>query len=301
MLKGRSILITGASGFLGRAIMKYLTRSGARVIGTIHSQKVKPRESENLIEIDLERPSKFNLLTERGPCDAVVHCAAVLPGRKPDLGLLIANQRMTLNLVKWTVDNDISSFFFTSSCSVYGYSDKLCTESTLPAPPNIYAVSKLACENIIQTVASGTNTKVCIFRISAPYGPGLLNKTVIKHFLEQAAHGRLLSLMGSGSRSQDFVYEDDVARAFFLAISQGATGVFNITGGNPVSMLELAKTVLRLFDKDSERGLSFSGIDPQELYRGRFSIQAAAKAFGYYPQVSLEEGLHRSAQTWGLL
>jgi len=231
----------------------------------------------------------------------VVHCAAVLPGKKPDLELLIANQRMTFDLIEWTVRNNIPSFLFTSSCSVYGYSDKLCTESTLPAPPNLYAISKLACENIIQTVAMGTNTKVCIFRISAPYGPGLLNKTVIKHFLEQAAHGRLLTLMGNGSRSQDFVYEEDVARAFFLAISKGATGVFNIAGGNSVSMLELARTVLRLFDKDSEKNLSFSGIDPQESYRGRFSIQAGAKAFVYHPQVSLEEGLRRTAKTRGLL
>lgn len=301
MLTGHSILITGASGFLGRAIMKYLTRSGARVIGTIHSQNAKPQEPEHVVRIDLESSSKFNLLTERGPYDAVIHCAAVLPGKKPDLELLIANQRMTLNLIEWTVHNNIPSFFFTSSCSVYGYSDKPFTESTLLAPPNLYAVSKLTCENIIQTVAKGTNTKVCVFRISAPYGPGLLEKTVIKHFLEQGSQGHILTLMGSGSRSQDFVYEDDVARAFFLAISQGATGVFNITGGNPVSMLELAKTVLRLFDKDSERNLSFSGIDPQEAYRGRFSIQAAAKAFGYHPQVSLEEGLRRTAQTWGLL
>lgn len=297
--KDRSILVTGAGGFLGGVILTYLRRHGVRVVGTARAQVTQA--DEQFIYLDIEDSTALKSLDTMGPYDTVIHCAAVLPGKRSDLDLLIANQRMTYNLVEWATSRNVSDFFFASSCSIYGYSDQPCTELSLPAPANIYAASKLACEQIIQIVAGDTGMRVCILRISAPYGPSLRTKTVIKRFLKQGAQNQPLTLIGSGSRSQDFVYEDDVARAFFLAITHGATGVFNISGDHSVSMRELAETVLRIFGRDDEQAITFSGVDPQESYRGRFPIEAAVRAFDYQPQVTFEEGLRRSAHGWGLL
>ena len=107
--------------------------------------------------------------------------------------------------------------------------------------------------------------------------------------------------MGSGSRSQDFVYEEDIAWAFTLAVLHCATGVFNISGNRSVSMCELGQTILRLFGVDPEVAIRVIGDDPQEAYRGRYPVVAATGAFGYRPQVTLEDGLRRTAQAWGLL
>lgn len=299
ILKDQSILVTGATGFLGGVIATYLKKQGARVIGTALSRR--NQAGEWLVSLNLEDPTTLALLDTRGPYDAVIHCAALLPGKRPDLEVLIANQQMTYNLLEWSVSSNISNFYFASSCNVYGYSDQPCAEPVMPSPPNLYAVSKLACEQIIRIVANSGGIRACNLRISAPYGPGLRTETVVKRFLKQAAQGQPITLMGSGHRSQDFVYEEDVASAFSLALVHQASGTFNISGGQPVSMRELAETALRLFDRDYETSILFSGTDPQELYRGYFPISAAADAFHYYPKVSLEDGLRRSAQAWGLL
>lgn len=298
-LKDFSILVTGARGFLGSVVMAYLKQHGARVIGI--GRPPLSQDTQGLIAVDLEELGALKALDLTGPYDVVIHCAALLPGKRSDLEVLIANQRMTHNLLQWAVNAGVSHLLFASGCNIYGYSNRPCAESTLPDPPNYYAVSKLACEYLVSLAAKSAGMRVCTLRISAPYGPHLRAETVVKRFILQAARKEPITLMGSGSRSQDFVYEEDVARAFALAILHGVTGTFNISSNRSVSMRELAETILRLFGIRPEDAIRLEGIDPQEEYRGRYPISAAIKAFGYRPQVTLEEGLRRTAEAWGLL
>lgn len=298
-LNKRSVLVTGAGGFLGSVIAEHLKRQGARVVGTARSHHY--HNNQGLLYLDLENPADLEVLDNRGPYEVVIHCAAALPGKMSDSELLSANQQMTYNLVKWTIDNDVRNFLFASGCNIYGYLNKPCTELTVPQPPNIYAVSKVACEYMINAMSAGTNMKVCLLRISAPYGPSLGAETVIKRFLQQVAQDDRITLMGTGSRSQDFVYQSDVAHAFCQALLHDAEGTFNISGDYPVSMLELAEIIFRVFDKTCDDRIIYSGVDPQESYRGCFPITAATSTFGYYPQIKLEDGLKRTAREWGLM
>jgi UDP-glucose 4-epimerase len=298
-LNESSVLVTGAGGFLGSVIAEYLRKQGARVVGTAMSQQ--RHKKQKLLCLDLGNPADLKGLDTEGPYEAVIHCAAVLPGKMSDSELLSANQRMTYNLVKWTVENDVRNFLFASSCNIYGYLDKPCTELTVPQPPNIYAVSKIACEYMMNVMSAGTDMKVCILRISAPYGPSSSAETVINIFLKEVAKNSRVTLMGTGSRSQDFVYQSDVAHAFYLALLNDAEGTFNISGNHPVNMVGLAEMILRIFDKTCDDGIIFSGVDAQESYRGCFPITEATNTFGYVPQIKLEDGLRDTAREWGLM
>lgn len=296
-LQDRSVLVTGANGFLGSVLLNHLRQRAMRVIGTSLSSKgVEP-----FVKLDLESFSALTRFATYGTFDTIVHLAAVLPGLGDDLDMLIANQKMTYSILRWAVQSNTRYFLFASSCSVYGYTSVPCDETSPLAPSNLYAISKIACEQLVDLLTHDAGMRACVLRISAPYGPGLKRETVIKRFLTQAAHGQCITLMGTGSRCQDFVYEEDVAQAFFLARLHQAQGTFNISGGCPVSMRELAEMALHIFDRDVEQGIRYEGIDPQENYRGHFLFTAASQTFGYQPQISLEEGLRRSAQAWGLL
>ncbi len=298
-LQGRSILITGAGGFLGNVVMEHSKQMGARVVGTVRSPKGEG--NQDLVTLDLEKAETLKILDETGPFEAVVHCAAELPGKRPDMDLLIANQRMTDNILQWALKAQLQHFVFASSCNIYGYSTMPCTEVTLPNPPMCYSISKLASEHLANMAGAAGSMPVCVLRISAPYGPHLRNETVIKRFIYQAAQQEKITLLGTGERSQDFVYEDDIAQAFVLALAHTATGTFNIAGDRSVNMRELARIVLEIFGLDHQRAIRVSGIDPQEKFRGCYPITAAAQAFGYRPQVLLEEGLRRTAKAWGFL
>lgn len=298
-LNDQSILVTGASGFLGSVIAAYFRSRGARVVGTSRSQQCQ--SDQEVLCLDLENSSDVQLLGTKGPYDAVIHCAACLPGYMSDLRLLSANQKITYNLVEWVLNNKVANFLFASSCSIYGYLAKPCKELSIPQPPNMYAVSKIACEYMINAMATNTNTKVCILRISAPYGPRLVAETVITRFLRQVARNDPITLLGTGTRSQDFVYQDDVANAFYRAILHNAEGTFNISGNQPVSMLNLAEIILGIFGKSCDNGIIFKGVDSQESYHGCFPISSAMHTFGFVPQIDIKEGLRSTAREWGFI
>jgi nucleoside-diphosphate-sugar epimerase len=298
-LNESSVLVTGAGGFLGSVITEHLRKQGTRVVGTARGQEY--HNKHKLLCLDLENTADLKFLDTDGPYGAVIHCAAALPGKIADSELVSVNQRMTYNLLKWAIDSNVRNFLFASSCNIYGYLGKPCTELAVPQPPNIYAVSKIACEYMINAMSAGTDMKVCILRISAPYGPSSSAETVIKIFLKQASQNDRITLMGTGSRSQDFVYQSDVANAFHLALLRDAEGTFNVSGNRPVRMLELAEIVSRMFNRTCDNGIILSGVDPQESYRGCFPTTAATTTFGYFPQVELEDGLKRTAKAWGLM
>ncbi len=298
MFFDHSVLVTGASGFLGGVVMARLQSLGSRVVGTTHA--FFPGRSD-LVEVNLEDSDSLSRLNRWGPFDAVLHFAAVLPGRRGDLETLIANECMTYNLGKWTVEQKIGKFIYASGCNVYGLRADPCSEATVSQPHNFYAVSKLACENLLNVVVGETNTELCVLRISAPYGPNMVADTVVTLFLKRVSQGLPLELMGSGKRSQDFVYQEDVASAFVLALQRRATGLFNISSGRPVSMRELAETVLEVFGRPFAGNILNLGADPQEYYRGSFLTQAAVDSFGYEAKVGLKQGLRKTAEGLGLL
>lgn len=298
-LEGRSFLVTGASGFLGSVIREYLINLGASVVGTVNSQLSVP--TRNIVKLDLEDEISIAVIEELGPFDAVIHCAAILPGKRKKTGLLVANQVMTCNMINLTARMEIPHFLNISSCSVYGLQSQPCTERDLPHPADLYALSKISCEYLVNLGAEQFGFIGCNLRISAPYGPKMRASTVVKKFLLQAARGEPLILLGTGERSQDFIYEEDVAIGIALAVSHGARGTYNLTSGQSVSMRVLAEFVLRIFNRDTKNSIQISGVDLQESYRGSFPVDAAIIGFDYCPSVSLAEGLKRTAVAWGLL
>ena len=298
MNETKNILLTGANGYLGNVILDKLEKSGHRLV-CVQS----PFDSEikdNFVQADLIQQNDLKKLDEHGPFDAVVHCAAMLPGTMSEEELYYANQKMTLNLANWAGEQQVDHFVFASSCSVYGYGNKEKNEKSVPEPSNLYAVSKLACENILQSQLVAQHIKTAILRISAPYGPGMRMNTVIKIFLEKAAAGEPLILMGDGQRRQDFIFERDIASAFDLAVRYKAHGIFNLSSGKAASMKNLARTVAKLFKHDFSC-IQFHGTDLQENYRGLFPNKAARKSFAFTPQYDLQDGLRLTAKSWGLL
>jgi nucleoside-diphosphate-sugar epimerase len=272
------ILVTGAGGYLGGVIAERLRAAGADVIGT-------------------RRPA----LEAEGPFDAVVHCAAELPGKLPDSQLVPINRAMTYHLAEWALKRGVGRFVLASGCNVYGPVRGDTPETAALDPSDTYAQSKAESERVLTEAARGTGMKACILRISAPYGPRLQRETVIRRFLLRAASGETMILSGSGAREQDFVFEDDVAEAFLAALDRSVSGIFNIAGGAPVGMRKLAESVARIFGLDPAKAVRCEGEDPQEEYRGRFPIDAAREHLGYRPRTGLEEGLRKTARAWGLI
>jgi len=298
-LNNHTVLLTGAGGFLGSVIHHHFVKRGACVIClTADPEK---GSQKGWVTIDLTNEAELIDLHQAGDFTAVIHCAAKLPRHGSDIDILLDNQKMTYLISKWAVAKKISHFLFASGCSIYGYGDQPRRETDLPMPTNLYVSSKLASENVVLNVTDKTETTPCILRISAPYGPNQNTDTVIKHFISQAKENQLLKIYGSGKRSQDFIYQEDVATAFGLALIYHANGIFNVSGDNSVSMFDLANIVRKIFLPEKEVQIEHVANDPQESYRGIFPIDKARDQFSYQPSYSLEKGLRLTAKAWSLL
>lgn len=289
----RVVLVTGATGFLGRRVAEALANEGQVVLGVSHRGGEVGRLAVDAVDL-CSAPSVDRWRQGKPRLDAVVHLAACIPPSPegPDAEeALVANLRMTRSALR-IGEADRAGFVYASGTSVYGSLDGAPAREDLRARPcDLYTLSKHVGEELVELSRSTSGTRAIILRISAPYGPGQRRRTVVRTFLEAALHSKDITFHGSGSRVQDFTHVDDAAAAVSLALGARESGVFNISGGEPVSMRELAGLAQGAVPGSGSRIVASGQDDPQEGYRGRFAIEEAKRALGWVPRVRLREGL----------
>ena len=296
MITNRAVLITGITGFIGRHLARFLaerpgisvwgvSRSGGRVDGV----QVKP------LDLATDDGIKSCWPSDRPKFDAIFHLAAFLPTSFASVETeesFFANIKMTKNVLDFAV-RDNAKFIYASSTSVYGIKQHRTpiTEETLPFPDNLYSLAKYVGENLCGIAHLRQGLETTVLRISAPYGPRQRLRTVINIFLQQAFNSQDLTLYGTGQRVQDFTYVGDVVRCLELAYERPMSGTYNIASGKPVTMYELAKTVLTVVPGTKSRIVFSKEPDPQESYRGEFFTEKVKTELGFEAQVPLIEGL----------
>lgn len=295
---GMRALVTGATGFIGRALVRRLVKEGVDVVAT--SRWGGTVEGGEAVALDLSRLDGDDEPLASLVIDAVFHLAADIP---TSFGSPEGERSWWTNTVMTSRVLRIASLWrcpvvYASGTSVYGSRPPApCTEAAPVCCEDPYAEGKYAGERLCQEFSERTGRAVAVLRISAPYGPGFRRQTVVTRFLSQALRSEDLTLYGTGQRRQDFTFVEDAVAALWLAGRRSATGVFNVASGWSVSMRELAECVLAAVPGTRSKILEAGVPDPQEHYRPQFSIQHAMDELGYRPAVTLPEGLSRLAAT----
>ena len=294
MNKKISILVTGATGFLGKHLIQFLKEQpGICVFGI--SKKGGVVGDVSVQSVDLSVGQEVSSWQKETPVfDTVFHLAAIVPTSfysEDTERSFFTNLHVTQNALSIAISNQ-ASFIYASSCSVYGTSEAIpITENTLPRPDNAYSLAKYVGELMCGVVNARRGIRTTILRINAPYGPFYTAPTVLNIFLRAALESRDITLLGSGERTQDFTYIGDVVQALWLAFRKRETGIYNIASGQPVTMRELAETILDVVPRTRSKIRYAARPDTQEGYRGVFAIERARCELGYEPRTSLREGL----------
>lgn len=288
------VLVTGATGFIGRYVCQKLTQNGYKVIRVVRPRsRFEESEGQEALHIDLCEPGSLECAIKDKP-DTVVHLAAVVPlsfagaeatkaahvNRRIDKNVFLACRALGTGVV------------YASGTSVYGLGNsEVKSESSSVRPIGPYAAGKLAGEQMGERILFQLGLPFTVLRINAPYGPGQRAKTVLNLFIERAINGLPLFYHGTGSRQQDFTYIEDVADAVIKAVIQGRSGIYNISGGHPISMRQLAEIVVRCVPECTSCVGPSGEEDPQEGATAMYSIKQAMTDLGWQPQVSLESGI----------
>lgn len=295
------ILVTGANGFIGKYVCALLAKNAHYVIGVVRSEEQEPRMfflDHDLVIPDLSESGSLEGAAAMQP-EMVVHLAAMVPKSFEEPEALSAAEK------NMQIDQTVFSFcqrnkvglIYASSTSVYGLGDgRVMKESDKTNPIGPYAAQKARSEEMGTALLPPQGLQYTALRICAPYGPGQKTATVLNIFVDRASGGLPLLYHGTGSRQQDFTYVEDIAAAVLFAAERKKSGIYNIAGGRPVSMRQLAEMVVHCIPNCSSIVRSSGQRDPQESSTALFSIEHARKELGWTPQVSLEEGLNLCIQ-----
>ncbi|MBI4491302.1 MAG: NAD-dependent epimerase/dehydratase family protein [Chloroflexi bacterium] len=291
-----NVLVTGASGLIGRSTVQALLRRGHHLTTLYRGAALEGLEAAH-VAADVRAPAARAAARQ---AEAIVHLAGlgdVDSSFQHPLEYNEVNAGGTLNLLEGVREGG-GLLVLASTQRLYRLSPRPIPEDGALEPQSPYAYSKLVAESYCQQYAHLFGVRALVLRFFSVYGPGQQGRGssgVVAIFLERALAG--LPLAVHSHMRRDFTHVHDVARGIALALerpwSPGA--VYNVATGVGTSLLELAELVRELAGAEvSIEAPPAGGQDGPHLVA---DCTRARRDLGYEPGLTLREGL-RSWLHW---
>ncbi len=288
-MKKQTILITGASGFLGKRLANKLSGTNDYNLSLASSEF-------DLLDLKLikERVGKIRP-------DVVVHLASLVDlSRDYNVAqrCIDLNVRGTLNLLESLKGIPLKKLIFTSTEEIYGANQIPFDEAQAPQPPSPYSATKIAGEYLCSQYAHMFAFPLLIFRLATFYGPGNKQERLIPQIIYRAIKSENIEL-NSGNKKRDYIYVDDVTDALAKGISfepENKTDVFNIGGGQAYSLRNLVDEIVKITNSKSK---IIYGAFPDRIMEADewlMDIKKAQKTLHWFPQTSLNEGIRKTIE-----
>jgi nucleoside-diphosphate-sugar epimerase len=299
------IVVTGGAGFIGSHLCARLLKDGHTVLcvdnmltGSLENiAALRNHPQFTSIQHDVTQPFSFE-------ADAIFHLAS--PASPVDylehpIETILVNSQGTYQMLE-QARRQKAMFLMTSTSEVYG--DPLVHPQPEDYWGNVNPVGPRACydeskrlgETLIMEHYRQYQTNVRIVRIFNTYGPNsqVNDGRMIPNFITQALQNKPLTIYGDGSITRSICYVSDLVEGLVLAMFHSHTTgeVFNLGSTEEHTVLEFARTIIRLCNASSSIIFESSRIDDPE--RRRPDIAKAQHILGWQPRVSLEEGLMRT-------
>lgn len=272
------VIVAGAAGFVGRAVLEELARRGCRPIGVARRGFAVPAGAQAMVLDGLE-----TLTVPEGA--VLIHCAEA-PQTDP---ALTAEQdaRARRDRLENLLEKAWGRFVYVSSAVVYGDALPHPRRPDEPvAPSSPYGQAKAACEALAQTKGAA------VVRLSNIYGPGMSSGTVLGILLDQIP-GQGPVTVRDTSPVRDYLWVEDAARGLADIARGQEAGVFNLGTGRGTSVLALALAALNAAGEGTRpvrAAAAAAAITPSTV---RLDPSATTAVFGWQPRVAVEDGIAR--------
>ena len=302
MSQTKKVVVTGGAGFIGSHLIERLVEQGYQVIALDDLSTGKMENIRELLRNDIVefiRGSVTDLELLKGlfkGASYVFHLAAlpsVPRSLENPLDCHQVNVTGTLNVLLAARGNGVRKVVYASSSSVYGDTPTLPKEEGMfPHPLSPYAAAKLAGEYYCQVFNEAYKLPTVCLRYFNVYGPrqdaNSQYAAVIPRFIKKVYEGTSTIIFGDGEQTRDFTFVKDAVEATFLAAESNARGVFNVAGGQSITINKLAELIIKLVGNKVEP--IHQEPRPGDVRHSLADI-SRARAFGYEPKCSLEAGL----------
>ena len=245
------VLLTGATGFLGRRVAELLVGGGHDVvaIGRSSPDRSAPH-APRFIKADLVDPGDVRRAAEdAGDVDSIIHLAAMVPknaAQDEAATAFAVNVMGTVHLFGAFGRADQANVV-ASTAEVYGLPEghEPLREDAELRPRSWYGASKVATEIFCRTLDHRDEMRIAILRFTVLYGSGDTIQRAIPNFVRAAVLGESIRIFG-GEELRDYLHVDDAARAVIAAWERRLSGTYNVGSGTGVTVRDAAAAVLRL-------------------------------------------------------
>ena len=241
MVATKTVLVTGANGFLGRATVPALADAGWQV--TTGSRSAAERLAEGVVRLDLSEPATLLALAKRARFDAIVHLGARIGWASETDGELFVPNVLATGCLAYLAGLWDARLIFASAAIVHGVRKETIESDSPLCPDTAYAKSKWLGEQLLET----SNTKHCILRIAGVFGAGAPVHLGLNRAIAGAIKGEPPLQIGSGKALRNYVYVKDVAQVIVYALLEHLGGTHLLAGHEVISVTEMLQGVCDTF------------------------------------------------------
>lgn len=306
----KKVLICGATGFIGKNVAEaFIKHEDFEVFGTYFNSKPFHDPKITMLYADLTRKGDVTSVVKG--MDIIIQAAATTSGAQDIVTRphyhVADNAVMNSHIFRAAHENGVSHVLFFSCTVMYQSSDLPVKETDFDSSkemhPNYFgaAWTKVYIEKMCEFYSRIGNTKYTVIRHSNIYGQydkydlersHVFGATVAK--VMSATKNGVITVWGSGEEERDLLYVSDLVSFIEVAINKQGTNfaLFNVGSGSSTSVNDLVKKIIAHSAKD--RAIKYDTSKPTIKTRICLDITKALNTLGWYPKVSLDEGIQKT-------
>lgn len=305
------IIVTGASGFVGRYCVKALVRKGYEVIATARSERAENFYKHSgipFVKVDITNPGDFKKLPEK-EMEAIVHTAGLLSiDRYPAKDYFMVNAYGTYNVLEYCVKVNAKTIIYTMTHSDVNRSGEVHITEETPRifggkETSAYIISKVAAADSVSAYTREYGIRGVVLRLPGIRGwgsrtvahwGGKKEKFVFNTFIEKVMKSEPIQIWGKYETKRDLIYIKNVVDSIIKVLqSEKAVGLYNLGSGQGLTIKDEAKAIIKAFSpSDKPSKLVYCPDIPEVRRRSYiFIIDKAKRDFGYTPKFTYEEAM----------
>lgn len=312
----RKYLVTGAAGFIGSQVCRFLIQQEHEVVGIDNlndyydvrlkdwriSQLQSLPQSENFsfTKIDIEnRKDLSELFVQNKSFDAVLNLAARAGVRYSleNPGIYISTNILgTLNILECMKESNCVKLVLASTSSLYaGQPLPFNEEMPVNEPLSPYAATKKSAELMAYTYHKLYEMDVSVLRYFTVFGPAGRPDMSPYRFIKWVYEDETINIYGDGTQSRDFTFVTDIVRGSVAATQELGYEIINLAGGRePLSLNDIIEKVEQLIGKKAKRNyMPCHDADMDETWA---DIEKAKVKLNWKPEISIDSGLEQTVK-----
>ncbi|MHB9000403.1 MAG: NAD-dependent epimerase/dehydratase family protein [Thermoanaerobaculia bacterium] len=293
----KRVLVTGASGFIGRQSLGPLLDRGYEVHAVSHRRAIERPGIESYRTDLLDAAAVRQLLARERPSHLLHFAWHVPPG---EYWTSVENfdwVRGSLDLVRAFAESGGVRCVIAGSCAEYDWSADCCSEATPLRPRTAYGVCKNALRELVESFASVASLSAAWARIFYVYGPHEPEARLVPSVIRGMAAREVVECT-DGSQERDFLHVSDVGSAFAALLDSDVTGALDIGSGTAVPVRDVIARIAKAMDGERWVRLGARPGPDGEPHVIRASIRRLRDEVGWTPKFDLATGLDDTIRWW---